>query len=190
MTLKKLLVGASCFAALAIAPAAQATNYTLASPEFHATLDPATKTISAGIQVSGIAAGSFTDNFTFTIPTVGYGTSGMGSGTVSTSTAGAFHSTTDLDFTSVTVNGVAATLTPNGIVEFASIIGLAITPGVLNTLTVSGISRGNGSYGGQLTYVANPAVPEAATWSMLLIGFGGIGITVRSRRRKQDLSFA
>jgi hypothetical protein len=29
----------------------------------------------------------------------------------------------------------------------------------------------------------NGAVPEPATWAMLLIGFGGIGTAVRARRR-------
>lgn len=42
-------------------------------------------------------------------------------------------------------------------------------------------AENNGSTSGMGTVVA---VPEASTWAMLLIGFGGIGASVRSRRRK------
>ena len=34
-----------------------------------------------------------------------------------------------------------------------------------------------------LTSVA--AVPEASTWAMMLVGFGGVGLSIRSRRRRQ-----
>lgn len=37
---------------------------------------------------------------------------------------------------------------------------------------------------------ATPAVPEPATWAMMLVGFGGMGAAMRYRRRKQSVSFA
>jgi hypothetical protein len=55
-------------------------------------------------------------------------------------------------------------------------------PGNFNTITVNGVSRGNGSYGGQGTLVPR-AVPEPATWAMMLLGFGAIGFSMRRRRR-------
>ena len=33
-------------------------------------------------------------------------------------------------------------------------------------------------------YGATAAVPEPATWAMMLIGFGGIGFQMRRQRRK------
>ena len=54
--------------------------------------------------------------------------------------------------------------------------------------------------GGQLYGVAiagertvgggNGAVPEPATWAMMLVGFGAIGGALRYRRRKTSVSFA
>jgi hypothetical protein len=45
---------------------------------------------------------------------------------------------------------------------------------------------GPGSYSGSLTFAASPdtrsAVPEASTWAMLLIGFTGLGFTMRRRK--------
>ena len=32
-------------------------------------------------------------------------------------------------------------------------------------------------------YTAKPAVPEPATWAMMLLGFGGIGLTMRRNRK-------
>jgi hypothetical protein len=94
-------------------------------------------------------------------------------------------SSTDTDFTSVLINGTAATLTSlnDGLTQFASATSVPITGGQLNTLTVNGLSRGNGSYGGQISFTPNSAVPEPGTWAMMLLGFGGMGMAMRRRRR-------
>ena len=99
------------------------------------------------------------------------------------------------DILSVVVNGLAANLTledANGNVcptrgvgtcganETWSLNNVPITFGVLNSIDVTGLSRGNGSYGGNATFI--PAVPEPATWAMLLVGFGAIGFSMRRRR--------
>ena len=47
-------------------------------------------------------------------------------------------------------------------------------------------SRGNSF---EISDVAS-AVPEPATWAMMIIGFGGVGSMVRSARRKQTAAFA
>ena len=135
--------------------------------------------ISANIGRSGINAGNFIDTYLFEIPQTG-----TGSGSISTSASGGLFSTTDLDFTSVTVNGLAATLTPTGLVEFAGITGVPIVPGVVNRIVVSGLSRGQGSYGGNASFTpaATPGVPEPSTWAMMLFGFGAVGFGMRRRK--------
>jgi hypothetical protein len=92
----------------------------------------------------------------------------------------------------VTINGinVPITRTPSDsqdIVETASIFGVPITLGTLNSLVVSGHSNGPSSYGGQITFVPE-AVPEASTWAMMLIGFGAMGGALRARRRKMTVT--
>ena len=146
--------------------------------------------ITASFGHAGIVAGAFTDLFQFTIPQTG-----MGSGSVTTGTT-TFQGTTDLDFTSVLVNGLAATptyrdvnnnvcTTPGvgtcGSNETFAILSVPITFGVLNTISVSGTSRGNGSFGGNATFIPS-AVPEPATWAMMLFGFGATGVALRRRR--------
>lgn len=44
--------------------------------------------------------------------------------------------------------------------------------------------------GKSITYlfVSDSAVPEPATWAMMLLGFGGIGVAMRGRRRRQTLA--
>ena len=42
---------------------------------------------------------------------------------------------------------------------------------------------GNGALGGSI----GSAVPEPATWAMMIIGFGGVGSMVRANRRRQAL---
>lgn len=138
----------------------------------------------------GIPTGMFTDLYDFIIPQ-----NGTGSGSVITSTVN-FMGSTDLDFSSVLVNGIAATptyrdasnsicTTPNvgtcGATESFAISNVPIISGAPNEISVSGLSRGNGSYGGNATFI--PAVPEPATWAMMLLGFGAIGFSMRRRRR-------
>lgn len=140
---------------------------------------------------------SFTDDFQFTIGPPGGGLIGTGSGSISTSTS-LLLSATDLDILSVMVNGTpvgilrscAPALTcptaTDGLLEFSGTSSVQIFSGVLNHITISGLSRGAGSYGGNLTFL--PAVPEPATWAMMLLGFAGIGLTVRRKTRIAQLA--
>jgi hypothetical protein len=41
---------------------------------------------------------------------------------------------------------------------------------------------GDGAFSGTLTFAAQSAVPEPATWGMMLLGFGAVGFSVRRKR--------
>lgn len=177
---KTLLAAAALMASVSAAPAMAAT-FPVGSINFQAS--PASDGSYTGALLrTGITAGEFSDMFTFTLPTTG-----LGSGTVTTS-INAFASLGDLDFTSVMINGTAATITRSaqGLNEVAFANDVPIFAGKLNTLTVNGLSRGNGSYGGQLSF-APGAVPEPATWAMMIVGFGLVGSAMR--RRRQSIAF-
>lgn len=148
--------------------------------------------ISATFGDTGIKAGMFTDNFEFTIAQ-----NGIGSGSVTTSVSvNGVHGSLDLDFLSVMVNGLAATAVYRdaagnvctnynvgtcGATETFAINNVPIVANVLNTISITGISRGNGSYGGQATFT--PSVPEPSTWAMMLVGFGAVGFGMRRARK-------
>jgi hypothetical protein len=155
--------------------------------------------IAAQFGDTGIPTGSFTDNYVFTIPQNG---TGSGSVTTTVSVAGV-GGVNDLDFTSVTVNGLPATpvyrdaggaicTTPGvgtcGATETFAINDVPITSGVQNTISISGTSRGNGSYGGNATFI--PSVPEPSTWAMMILGFGIVGFGMRHSRRPKLLAQA
>ena len=148
---------------------------------------PVTATIGNTPQVGGTVAApvSFSDSFLFTIGPPGGALIGTGSGSIITSTSLQF-SATDLDLTSVIVNGVALTITrtAGGLIESSGTSNVNIFSGQLNNITVTGVSRGLGSYGGNLTFVPTAAaVPEPGTWALMLLGFGAVGFSMRRRRR-------
>ena len=205
--MRKLVLSVLGASALAIASAASAQTIITPGAPLPPN-DPSTSFIVSGnifsgpiaatIGHTGIDAGAFTDIFQFTIPQTGFG-----SGSITTSVSALdFLGETDLDIDSVVVNGLLAFTqlrTPStvsdpfgvpcavrgvdgcGANEVAFRNDVPILAGVLNTITVNGLSRGNGSYGGNLTFTPT-AVPEPATWGMMLLGFAGIGWQLRRKR--------
>jgi hypothetical protein len=155
-------------AALAMAPAAQATTFV--------TPNPGPGGIETGVlgndQVDVV--GEFTDHFS-----LDFGEAGIFSLSL---TEVAAEAANNLEFLDVTVNGVPAALysAPGGEPDNAGLVGLAIA-GIAN-ITVHGTSNGNGVYSGTYSF-APGAVPEPATWAMMLIGFGAIGHAMRRRPR-------
>ena len=224
--MRKLLLSALGASTLAIASAANAvvilpgapltagsdpsTSFlTTPSPVPPGFVGPITATIGH-TGIAGVLSGTpFSDTFAFTIGLTGMGNIGVGSGNVTTGVAITnFLGSTDLDITSILVNGLLASLQLQdanhvnctvrdtnpaagtcGANEFWSANNVQITGGALNTIVVSGISRGQGSYGGNLTFTPN-AVPEPATWAMMLLGFAGIGWHFRRRRSTSLPQFA
>jgi hypothetical protein len=141
----------------------------------------------AGIYVNGADASdgtsyhewdgtNFTDTFNFALPS---GTVGFNLSSVS------FVALSGLNFTSVTFNGIALTLTqvPNTFVWNAFTTSpLPVVAGGPQVLVVKGNGGVNASWSGTGAF-APAVVPEPGTWALMIMGFGGAGAMLRSRRR-------
>lgn len=211
--MRRLIAIASAVSALALCPVAAHAAVVVNGPirpgqvlnpspgqtmDFFVSTGPS-GTISGTFGDTGIPTGAFQDLYNFIIPA-----SGTGSGSVITTVdLSGLNGPADLDIYSVLVNGLSATpvyrdgsnaicTTPGvgscGITESFAINNVPITAGAPNVITVNGLSRGNGSYGGNATFIPAGAVPEPATWAMMLLGFGAIGFSLRSRRRHPVLA--
>jgi len=123
------------------------------------------------------------DSFVFTIPQ-----NGLGSGNFSTSFIVASNKFT---LTDILFNGVSkfsqVTVGAHGF-SLSTDDPLPIMANIQNTIEIIGKVRGKNGYSGNLTFAA-AAVPEAATWGMMVLGFGIAGATMRSSRRSAAVSF-
>jgi hypothetical protein len=70
--------------------------------------------------------------------------------------------------------------------EIFGLLGAGLAAGTY-TLHLEGSSAGQGSFGGNIAFVA---VPEPATWGMMLLGFGVVGFAMRRRSRPALLQIA
>jgi hypothetical protein len=170
----KTLTMAASFAVLmlAVAPAANAAQTI--------TLNPAAPdgSISGAFMDNGIAAGSFTDTFTFVFPQ-----SGVSAATISSIMTSQLN---NVSFSTVTLDGVAFTIDSTGSFESRHLANLPTLAGT-QTLIVSGTSGGSGAFAGTLAF-ALASVPEPASWSLMIVGFGGLGVVLRSRKRAQPVT--
>jgi hypothetical protein len=187
-TLFKLLAAT---AAVAIAPAAQAATILPDNPGgvpgayFNVSGDINSGPISATFGRSGIGVGTFTDDFVFRIDQMG-----LGSGSITTILAGIAGSATDLDFDMVTFSNGTSTFpvltVDTGFQESGGLSNIPIMSGALNTLSVTYTSRGQGSFGGNLSFAPTiSAIPEPSTWAMMILGFGAVGVALRRRRKDE-----
>lgn len=124
--------------------------------------------------------GAFSHVFSFTIPIGG----NYGSSTVTTTIQGL----RDIDFTSVLLDAHAFTKVLGDPGETWQISGILLTGGN-HTITLNGVKSGTGfsSYAGTLEL---GAVPEPAAWGMMLLGFGLVGSSMRSRKGKTTVVYA
>lgn len=193
--MKHYLKAALSASALLVATQAHATDYVIDPDTTHTGapfyVQSASSTLITaainGITPAGTPAGtSFTDTFLFLLPFLANGT---GSVTSSNFTALTF---TDAFLTiysdAALTNQIGFFQGSVGTLGFsisAAVTGGGIPANTFDVVTVKGVSYG-GNYGGVLRADAIPAVPEPATWAMLLAGFGAVGFAMR-RRREQNV---
>ncbi len=90
----------------------------------------------------------------------------------------------DIDLTNVLWDntvGFTQTLTAGGEEAWVLIPNQTILAGSTHSITVNGNAVLGSSYSGDLN--VGPPIPEPAVWSMMLIGFGAIGYSLRRRPR-------
>jgi hypothetical protein len=116
-------------------------------------------------------SGAFTDTISFLPSNLGGNANGL-IGTI------AFDAIQNIDFSSVTLNGIPFFLTVLGPAEAGVLFPVNVNAPLI--LTVVGLSGGNGSYAGTLNLRAR--VPEPGI--LALLGIAGLGFAL-SRRRKE-----
>lgn len=181
--MKRYALGALAALTLIAPGTAGATVFHIGDSHFFITSgDPFSPSITATFYNGFTTTTSFDDSFQFTIPQ-----NGTGSGSISTSFSNA--STNKLTISDLIINGVsyASSLHLDDSGQSASVGGISIMNGMLNTIEVIGSTDGSGAYAGTMTFTAG-AVPEASVWAMMIVGFGMVGMAFR--RRTTRVAFA
>jgi hypothetical protein len=126
---------------------------------------------------SAIPAGTFTDTIDFTVPTTG------------TADVGVIYLKTVTGIKNLTAlfNGSAINFVNLGGTLYSGGLSKPVSAGP-QTISISGLSGGAGSYSGNVTFSA--AVPELATWLMMIAGVGFTGFAMRRRKSGYQVNYA
>jgi hypothetical protein len=165
---KILLSALGGVAALTLAPAAQAAQFmTITGPS---------GTFGDDAVTCGGAAGpcTFTRTFSFVTP------AGFTLASADITSIATTNPLTNIDFSSVTLNGVNFNILSTGQQEFRNLLNQVLVVGGNNIISVNGTTGGEAAFRGTLSFAAS-AVPEPTTWAMMLVGFGAVGYSMRRR---------
>lgn len=165
---------AACAAVALISSSASAATYITWTPP------AADGSFTATYGNTGVPGGEFDDVFDFTLPT------GVTSFTITSTFTD--NPENDIDFTTVAYNGNAFNVGATGQNEFRFLNGIAMVNGGQQRLEVSGISGGNGSYSGVISFNPTAAVPEPGAWALMIMGFGGAGAMIRRRHARVQVA--
>lgn len=166
-----VLAATAALAALTMAPAANA----------------ATSIVLTGSPLSGsfgnTVSGGFSDVYEFTLSNPGYA-----SGSVTSISFAGLGAAGDISFDSISIDD-AFFFTPmsSGVNEWHLLTPAVLLSGTTHTLKLIGSAIGTGSYGGQLNVAA---VPEPATWAMMVIGIAAVGMTMRRSSKNMQVAFS
>jgi hypothetical protein len=207
--LKTALVAAAAFGALAIGTASQAAVTTYGSlSDWETAIGSWSETTALGAQSSNITSFTTTDGVAVTssgtIYTVGSGWSSWSGGYTGQVL---FNGNTSVDYSlGSSVKGFGMFVEPDPFDIFN--ITLTTSDGGTITQAVNG-SGGAAFFGwtgagvtsftlsstdafaaGDFFSAAGGGVPEASTWALMLLGFGGVGATLRASRSRQAAATA
>ncbi len=163
-----------------------AATGTVSAPAFAATTIDLTQ---GGSQFFGnriMNGGAFTDTFTILLSNSNVTAS------VITIALNGNNKLGDIDFSSITLAGIPFIQTRNdmsgnpleGVSEsYVLRPPVDFTSGSYD-LVLKGFAYGDSSYAGTINAAVTAAVPEPATWAMMLVGFGAVGYAMRRRKSK------
>lgn len=120
---------------------------------------------------------TFTRAFAFVTP------AGFNLASVDISSIATLNPMTDINFSSVTLNGVNFNTVLTGTQEFRNLLSQSLVVGGNNTLNIAGTTGGNAAFSGNLSFASIAAVPEPAAWMLMLIGMAGVGYSMRRKNK-------
>jgi hypothetical protein len=130
-----------------------------------------------------VGAGLFDDTFDFTVPI-----SGSANSFVHSIALQAIGLPGDLDFSSVVLDGFYIFDVTNGFLSGALLNPIFLNAGQ-HSLRVMGSSIGSASYAGTINVTTGPAIPEPASWAMMVAGVAAAGLMMRRRAPAARVAF-
>ncbi len=171
------LIGATTLGLASAASATITVNAASMSYTGPSSLDGGVTT-TIGYSEAGLTSPTFTEWLTFTDTLAAIDS-------ISLSTSSASVDFTSAYLTDGVTNYALSFVGQIGSNEFWGLDDTLLGPGTY-TLVINGNNRSTGTLGGTVTITT--AVPEPATWAMMILGFGAVGFVLRRKRRPALIS--